>query len=382
MSQKSHRAPEQPIQQVAALPYRIEPDGAAQVLLVTSRDTKRWVVPKGNPMRGLSGHEAAAVEAYEEAGVRGIPCPTALGSFIYWKTKRARLSRQVSATLYPLAVVEQLPDWPEREQRTTRWFTLDDAAAAVDEPELKRLIAGFRAPPAPSGLASRVLPALQTRARRRIPVLGWFHKLMPSQGRFFEHFDAHARTLVAGAESLARLLHGEGEIPALIEEIVRREHEADDITREVLQDVRRVFVTPFDRSAITDLIGTMDDAIDQMNQTGNTIGLYGVTSFEPQMRDMSGIIVEAARIVAEAMPLLRSLHDNASRLHELTGRLIQIEGHADQIHDQGLRALFKAGQTDPMAFIIGKEIYSHLERVVDKFEDVANEIQGLVIDHA
>lgn len=213
-------------------------------------------------------------------------------------------------------------------------------------------------------------------------MLGWFHKLMPAQGRFFEHFEAHARTLMAGADALARLLHGEGAIPDLIEEIVRREHEADDITREVLQDVRRVFVTPFDRSAITDLIGTMDDAIDQMNQTANVIGLYGVTSFEPQMRDMSGIIVEATRIVAEAVPLLRSLHDNAGRLHELTGRLIQIEGHADHIHDQGLKALFKTSRADPMAFITGKEIYSHLERVVDKFEDVANEIQGLVIDHA
>ena len=100
------------------------------------------------------------------------------------------------------------------------------------------------------------------------------------------------------------------------------------------------------------------------------------------MRDMAGIIVEAARIVAEAVPLLRSLSQNASRLHELTGRLIQIEGNADHIHDQGLKALFKASREDPMAFIIAKEIYSHLERVVDKFEDVANEIQGLVIDHA
>jgi predicted phosphate transport protein (TIGR00153 family) len=188
--------------------------------------------------------------------------------------------------------------------------------------------------------------------------------------------------LVGGADALARLLHGEGAIPELIEEIVRREHQADDITRDVLQDVRRVFVTPFDRSAITDLIGVMDDAIDQMNQTANVISLYGVTTFEPQMRDMAGIIVEAARIVAEAVPLLRSLNQNASRLHELTGRLIQIEGHADHIHDEGLKALFKACRDDPMAFIICKEIYSHLERIVDKFEDVANEIQGLVIDHA
>ena len=215
-------------------------------------------------------------------------------------------------------------------------------------------------------------------------MLGWFQSLMPKQGRFFELFDAHAATLVAGADALARLLHGEGSIESQIAEIVKREHEADDITREVLQDVRRVFVTPFDRSAITDLIGVMDDSIDQMNSTANSILLYEVTEFAPEMRDMAGIVVEAARITAEAIPLLRSLASNAGRLHELTARLIQIEGHADDIHDAGMKALFKASQQGgtPMAFIVGREIYSSLEKIVDRFEDVANEIQGLVIDHA
>ena len=101
------------------------------------------------------------------------------------------------------------------------------------------------------------------------------------------------------------------------------------------------------------------------------------------MRDMSAIIVEAARITADAMPLLRSLGRNAARLHELTERLVKLEGHADEIHDAGRKALFKAqGDAHPMAFIVGREIYSHLEKIIDRFEDVANEIQGLVIDHA
>jgi len=143
-----------------------------------------------------------------------------------------------------------------------------------------------------------------------------------------------------------------------------------------------VFVTPFDRSAITDLIGVMDDAIDQMNQTANTIALYGVTRFEPQMVAMAGIAVEAARLTQEAIPLLRSLNRNSERLNMLTARLIEIEGQGDSIHDQGLKALFQARQDQPMQFVIGREIYSHLERIIDRFEDVANEIQGLVIDHA
>ena len=215
-------------------------------------------------------------------------------------------------------------------------------------------------------------------------MLGWFQSLMPKQGRFFDQFEAHAATLVAGAGALARLLHGEGAIDDEIAAIHAHEHAADDITRDVLQDVRRVFVTPFDRSAITDLIGVMDDAIDQMNGTATSIQLFGVTEFTPQMRDMSGIIVEAARITAEAIPLLRNLAANAGRLHDLTARMIRIEGQADDIHDDGIRNLYKEAcdANDPMKFVVGREIYSHLEKVVDRFEDVANEIQGLVIDHA
>jgi len=83
------------------------------------------------------------------------------------------------------------------------------------------------------------------------------------------------------------------------------------------------------------------------------------------------------------VPLLRSIGTNGNRLHELTERLVRLEGHADDIHDAGVKAQFKKyGESKPMAFVIGREIYSHLEKIVDRFEDVANEIQGLVIDHA
>ncbi len=377
------------IRQIGALPYRIAPDGAAQVMLITSRDTGRWVVPKGNIEAGLSPHDAAALEAWEEAGLRGFACAEPLGEYVYTKRRRVG-SAEARVAVYPFAVTAQAPDWPERWQRETRWFTLAEAAGAVDERDLGALISGFRPPPAPSGVVERMVPAVRTGIRRRIPMLGWFQSLLPQQGRFFDQFEAHAETLVGGADALARLFHGDGaggegtqaDRDAHIAQIVLLEHRADDITRDVLQDVRRVFVTPFDRSAIIEMIGVMDDAIDQMNQTASSIALYGFTAFEPQMRDMTGIIVEAARITAEAIPLLRSINKNGDRLNELTSRMIRIEGQADDIHDSGLRALFATRQNEPMAFIVGREIYSHLERVVDRFEDVANEIQGLVIDHA
>lgn len=352
-------------------------------MLITSREQRRWVVPKGNTIASLNLHEAAAHEAFEEAGVTGIPCPTAIGEYRYLKRRRDGTTRNVTVAVFPLAFRQQAAEWPEQDERETRWFGLAEAAAAVDEPELKTLIANFRVPPAQPGVVERVLPTTQRTNRERLPMMRWFQSLMPQQGRFFDLFEAHAATLVAGADALALLLQGGDSIDANIAEIVRREHQADDITREVLGDVRRIFVTPFDRSAITDLIGVMDDAIDEMNGTAKSIQLYELTDFAPQMRDMSGIIVEAARVTAEAIPLLRHLNENASRLHELTARLIQLEGHADDIHAAGLKALFKATpKGDAMHFIIGQEVYRHLEKIVDKFEDIANEVQGLVIDHA
>lgn len=98
---------------------------------------------------------------------------------------------------------------------------------------------------------------------------------------------------------------------------------------------------------------------------------------------MAAIIVDAARLTAEAMPLLRDVAANGARLHELTERIVRIEGHADGIHDAGIKRAFKThGATDTMQFIVLRELYKHLERIVDALEDVANEIDGIVIDHS
>lgn len=374
-------------QQIAALPYRINADGTASILLITSRDTKRWVIPKGNHMRGIGPHQAAEVEAFEEAGINGILCPASLGTFDYDKRRNNGSLKPTRVEVYPLAVIEELADWPEQFERERRWFDLAQAVAAVDEPELKAIIQDFREPPRIPGITDRALHKAASWAEKtggsKFPMLRWFQKLMPQQGQFFELFDAHAATLVAGADALAKLLQSGPAMAANSRAIHDREDEADAITRQVLQDVRRTFVTPFDRSAITSLISSMDDAIDAMLKTSKAISMYDVSEFDPQMRDITGIIVEAARVTAEAIPLLRALGPNAGRLHVLTGRIVQLEGQADDIHDNGMKALFKRhGAKAPMAFIIGQEIYNALEKVVDCFEDVANEIQGLVIDHA
>jgi uncharacterized protein len=214
-------------------------------------------------------------------------------------------------------------------------------------------------------------------------MLGWFQALMPKEERFFELFARHSRTLVSGAEALRALLEGGETVPRYCKEIVAREHEADEVTREVLLAVRRTFITPFDRGDIKDLISSMDDAIDQMHQTAKTITLFEVRTFEPPMREMGELIVRVANLTYEAVPLLSSIGKEAARLGTITEEITRIEGQADELHDAGLKALFLAHRgSDPMAYIVGAEIYGHLEKVVDRFEDVANEIHSLVIEHA
>jgi predicted phosphate transport protein (TIGR00153 family) len=222
--------------------------------------------------------------------------------------------------------------------------------------------------------------------KREAAMLGWFQALLPKEERFFELFVRHATIVVAGAEALCGLLQGGDGVEHYCRQIFEREAEADEVTRQVLTAVRRTFVTPFDRTDIQDLTTSMDDAIDQMNKTAKTITLFEVRDFEPQMQQMGDIILQAAKLVLEAVPLLGSIGKNAGRLNALTENIIAVEEQADKLYDQGRKALYVATRTEKapgnaMTFIIGTEVYDHLENVVDRFEDVSNEINSLVIDH-
>jgi predicted phosphate transport protein (TIGR00153 family) len=210
-------------------------------------------------------------------------------------------------------------------------------------------------------------------------MLGWFRALMPKEERFFELFTRHAQVTLAGAEALRALLKGD-DVQQCCREITKRENEADEITREVLTALRRSFITPLDRGDIKDLITSMDDAIDQMNQTAKIITLFELCSFKQSMQDMGEIIVRAAKLTVDAVALLGSLGKQSSRLHGLTEEIIRLEEQADQLHDQGRKELFLQ-QKDAIAFVIGTELCNHLEMVVDRFEDVANEISAIVIEN-
>lgn len=213
-------------------------------------------------------------------------------------------------------------------------------------------------------------------------MLSWFRALLPREDRFFNLFEKHSGAVVGGAEALQKLLEGGTDIDMHYRTIVDLEHQADDITREVLVAVHRSFITPFDRGDIKDLIQSMDDAIDMMRKTVKTVILFEQKSFDPKMQEMGALIVEAARLNAQAIPLLNKVGTHAARLQALAEEMMRVEGRADELHEEGLKDLFhRHGKTDPMAYMIGSEIYGKLERVVDRFEDVANEISGIVIEN-
>lgn len=375
-----------PIRQIAALPYRTEGealDAPIRILLVTSRETRRWVIPKGNPAKGLPPHQGAAAEAEEEAGVVGAVCPTPLGSYRYRKRRTNGASVMIDVEVFPLAVNRELSDWKERNERERRWFSLKEAAEAVEEDDLRDLIRSFGASEFKTAAGRQTIIGAVAQRSGINRMFGWFQRLLPKQGNFFDLFEAHAQTVGVGADALTRLLHDGDHRADHIREVQERESDADEIIREVLHLVRRTFLTPFDRSAIISLIGSMDDAIDEMQAAVNAIDLYDFTEFGQEMRDMAAIVVDSTRVLAEAMPLLRDVAQNAKRLHELTERMVRMEGHADAIHAAGVKKAFQElGVADPMGFIVRNEIFKHLERIVDALEDVANAIDGIVIDHA
>jgi len=212
-------------------------------------------------------------------------------------------------------------------------------------------------------------------------MLGLFRAVMPKEDKFFDLFSAHARTLVDGAGALRDLMQGGDGVEAAGARVYQHEEEADEITRQVMQAVRRTFITPFDRSDIQDLTTSLDDAIDQMRKTAKVVSLFEVKTFEPQMKAMAEIIVQAAELTLEAVNLLPKMALNAHKLSEIAVKITQIEEQSDVMYDEGRKALFLANRTgDPMAFIVGVDIYSHLEKVMDRFEDVANRISGIVVE--
>jgi predicted phosphate transport protein (TIGR00153 family) len=213
-------------------------------------------------------------------------------------------------------------------------------------------------------------------------MLGWFRALMPKAERFFDLFEAHAQQIRAGALALRQVLNGGPDISRHCQTVIAAEHEADNITREVLIALRRSFITPFDRSDISALIRAMDDTIDAMQSAVKAITVFEIRSFEPSAVAMGDAIVDLSKILVECIPLLRQVGDQANRLAAQTETIGRKESEVDELYDLGRRELFKALRADPMTYLIQSQIIEYLEEVADRFDDVGNQLSSIVIEQA
>jgi uncharacterized protein Yka (UPF0111/DUF47 family) len=213
-------------------------------------------------------------------------------------------------------------------------------------------------------------------------MVAWFRRLLPREDRFFEMFARHADCVVLGAAELRAMLEGGDAVQCHYPAVLAAEEAADAVTREVVQAVRRTFVTPFDRGDIQGLISRMDDTIDQMKKVAKAIVQFERTEFDPELRQMGDAIQRCAGLLRDTVPLLAGISANAGRITELCEQIRVVEGQADDIHDIGVTELFRrSGPADALRFIAEREVFDLLEKVVDRFDDAAEAIEGIVVEH-
>lgn len=208
-----------------------------------------------------------------------------------------------------------------------------------------------------------------------------FRSLMPREERFVENFVAHSGYIVAAADALAAMMAPDQEDrPARGREVCEIESAADGVARRTLIALHRAFITPFDRSDILSLSNALDDAVDQVEEVVLHAALYKVTDFDDHMRRITEQIQQSARLVAEMMPLLHNISGNAELIRRTCEAVAKIEGDADEALREALSDLIEQ-RPDTITFFGRKEVYELLEGATDSLDDVADVIEGLVLDH-
>lgn len=204
-------------------------------------------------------------------------------------------------------------------------------------------------------------------------------QILPVEQRFFDLFEHHARTIRQAAERLRGLVEDFTEVEGKVAQLTEIEHEADFVTHEVIDLVRRSFTTPFDTEDIGALAGRMDDAVDAIQETADELVLWQVERTTPQAIELARIIEKAAAEIEAAVPLLRD-RKSFRRISEHIVEVNRYENDADRVGRQALRDLL-AHHDDWFQVTRWKEIYEHLEDVTDRLEDVADVLEGITVKH-
>jgi predicted phosphate transport protein (TIGR00153 family) len=207
-----------------------------------------------------------------------------------------------------------------------------------------------------------------------------FGRLLPKETSFYDFFEEHAQLTVTGTAEFVSLVSSSANIDAKAKRIKEIEHETDVITHRCVEALHRVFITPIERDDIYRLITRMDDIMDYVEAGAERLALYEIRDMTPEVRDMADTLCRAAKDVEEALRGLRDLK-NPKRILAKCVDINRLENEADAILRRALARMFKE-ERDPIMIIKWKEIYEHLESATDRCEDVANIIEGVVLENA
>ena len=207
-----------------------------------------------------------------------------------------------------------------------------------------------------------------------------FSRLMPRQGRFFDLFNEHAEQIVQGSRELAALMASHDDLERRTHTIETIEKRADKITRNTIELLHKTFITPIDREDIHQLISKMDDILDLIEDSAQLMYLYDVRDPTPEAKKLADIGVACCEKVKSAVALLSSM-DNSAEIMLICADIDKLESDADHVMRAAMAKLFRE-EPNVLNVIKMKEIYELLETVTDKCEDVANILEGIIVENA
>ena len=205
-------------------------------------------------------------------------------------------------------------------------------------------------------------------------------RLLPHDASFFAHFEHQGKKTVEGCRAFLEMVEQPGNMETRAERVKQIEHECDEITHAVVESLHKTFITPIDRNDIYRLITKMDDIMDFVEAAAERLELYELVVMTSDVRDLADVLHRSAMQVEVAVRGLRSLGDPQATL-KLCIDINQLENETDAILRRSVARLFKE-EKDPIAVIKWKEIYENLENASDRCEDVANIIEGVILEHA
>jgi hypothetical protein len=207
-----------------------------------------------------------------------------------------------------------------------------------------------------------------------------FGRLLPRETSFFDFFEKHAAKTVEGVREFMVLASGGADVEACARRIKEIEHETDVITHHCVEALHKTFITPIERDDIHRLITRMDDVMDYVEAAAERIALYEITVMMPELRSLTEVLLHSTEEMERAVRLLRDMR-NAELVIKSCIEINRMENDADEIHRTAVARLFRE-EKDPITVIKWKEILENMESATDRCEDVANIIEGVVLEHA